>query len=476
MNRLVALWITGLICLNGFGQVTFVVEEIPSTTPGEDTIYICGTFNDWNTNLKEYALTKQLDGKYSITLTPNQPYFEYKFTRGSFQKVETDESNNYIANRIHEYSGHPETVNVKIVNWVDLGGVKPINLWVFYFFTAGIIGVIISALLISTPKRKVSLTHSLLVLTLSVSLILIGRALYGVVNPIYQSYLLWVFNALLFIPGPSAHLIRLSSHQEIKLRNYWPHFIPALILLVIALIRISDAGVISWLSGQFNLTYKLFDTVLLSGGLLHTGIYLLISLINTWPQLKEWNGDNIITNGTWSIMIVGLVSSLMILISGLSKDLFFALLSLYIFLEGYLYIRNRELFQKTSTSNLVIPNSHEIIGSLHHLMEDQKPYMDPALNITDLAEQLGIKPHILSKLLNDEIKQNFRDYVNAYRIKEFIQLSREDNYKNYTFLALAHTVGFNSKSTFNNAFKKVTNQTPREYFKNEGTLEKSESS
>jgi AraC-like DNA-binding protein len=78
---------------------------------------------------------------------------------------------------------------------------------------------------------------------------------------------------------------------------------------------------------------------------------------------------------------------------------------------------------------------------------------------------LGTKSHILSKVINECFEKNFRDFVNKYRVEEFIALANTVEYKRYTFLALAQEVGFNSKSTFNLAFKKLTNQNPRDYFK-----------
>jgi AraC-like DNA-binding protein len=77
----------------------------------------------------------------------------------------------------------------------------------------------------------------------------------------------------------------------------------------------------------------------------------------------------------------------------------------------------------------------------------------------------------MSKIINECYQQNFRDFVNRYRVEEFIELARQDTNKKYTFLALANEVGFNSKSTFNVAFKKVFQQSPRDFFKANKMLE-----
>ena len=100
-------------------------------------------------------------------------------------------------------------------------------------------------------------------------------------------------------------------------------------------------------------------------------------------------------------------------------------------------------------------------------MNTKKPFKNPELNIAELSEMIDTKPHILSRLLNESFQKNFRDFINEYRGSEFIELTNSDEFKNYTYLALAYEVGFNSKSTFNLAFKKITKSSPREYFKHD---------
>lgn len=59
------------------------------------------------------------------------------------------------------------------------------------------------------------------------------------------------------------------------------------------------------------------------------------------------------------------------------------------------------------------------------------------------------------------------DFVNTYRVDEFIALAKKDTDKNFNLLGLAFEAGFNSKSSFNQVFKKIKGQTPSQ-FVNEG--------
>ncbi|MDZ7608951.1 MAG: helix-turn-helix domain-containing protein [Cyclobacteriaceae bacterium] len=60
---------------------------------------------------------------------------------------------------------------------------------------------------------------------------------------------------------------------------------------------------------------------------------------------------------------------------------------------------------------------------------------------------------------------NFYDFINKYRVDEFIGKLNNPANEFYTLLALAHESGFNSKATFNSVFKKNTGLTPSAFYK-----------
>ena len=104
-------------------------------------------------------------------------------------------------------------------------------------------------------------------------------------------------------------------------------------------------------------------------------------------------------------------------------------------------------------------------GQLEALMEQEKPYLNPRLTLSDLASLLGTNIHQLSKLINEGFDKNFFDFINSYRVREFQRRAVLPEYKNQTLLAIAFSVGFNSKTAFNRSFKKLTKKTPRQYLK-----------
>jgi len=72
----------------------------------------------------------------------------------------------------------------------------------------------------------------------------------------------------------------------------------------------------------------------------------------------------------------------------------------------------------------------------------------------------------LARLLNESIGMNFYEYINYYRIKEFIHLANFDKAQQFTFFGLAQEAGFHSKTTFNKSFKKLMGVSPSAYFRN----------
>ena len=102
---------------------------------------------------------------------------------------------------------------------------------------------------------------------------------------------------------------------------------------------------------------------------------------------------------------------------------------------------------------------------LSNLMVKEKPYLDAQLSLKKLADMMNISPNNLSQVINSQKDKNFFDYVNSYRIRELIELLKNEKNKQYTILSLAMDAGFNSKSAFNASFKKLTDMTPSEYLK-----------
>jgi len=92
-------------------------------------------------------------------------------------------------------------------------------------------------------------------------------------------------------------------------------------------------------------------------------------------------------------------------------------------------------------------------------------YLNSELNLKSLAEDLGIHPNILSKVINEGLNKSFSDFVNEYRVNAIIEKLHSDDYNHITLLGLSYECGFNSKTTFNRVFKNIKGMTPLQYKK-----------
>ncbi|TNJ44688.1 helix-turn-helix transcriptional regulator [Tamlana fucoidanivorans] len=92
-----------------------------------------------------------------------------------------------------------------------------------------------------------------------------------------------------------------------------------------------------------------------------------------------------------------------------------------------------------------------------------KLYLDPLLSMESVASELGMSKSYFSKLINSYSDYNFSDFINSLRVKQAKKFLSNDDFSDYTIVAIGLECGFNSKSTFYAAFKKFTSETPSTY-------------
>ncbi len=122
---------------------------------------------------------------------------------------------------------------------------------------------------------------------------------------------------------------------------------------------------------------------------------------------------------------------------------------------------------KIKNDNNSVPDKESIsyLEKLQHYMANEKPYLNSTLTLKELSDRIEINPRILSKVINEKMKQNFFDFINSYRIEEAKMILSNPAKRKMTILEILYGVGFNSKSVFNTTFKKNTGYTPTEFRK-----------
>ena len=102
---------------------------------------------------------------------------------------------------------------------------------------------------------------------------------------------------------------------------------------------------------------------------------------------------------------------------------------------------------------------------LLNLIDTEKLYLNPQISLADLAERMSLSSKHLSQVINQSFDKSFFDFINSYRVREVQRILKESNDDKLTVLEAMYEAGFNSKSSFNTAFKKETGQTPTEFRK-----------
>jgi AraC-like DNA-binding protein len=154
-------------------------------------------------------------------------------------------------------------------------------------------------------------------------------------------------------------------------------------------------------------------------------------------------------------------------------------LSVFVYAMGYIGLRRPEVLtgmedlppppRRYEKSTLTLERSETYLQRLLDLMNEDKPYLNGELTLQKLAKVLAMSPHHLSQMINEQLHQNFFDFINLYRIEEAKRMLADPAKKHYSILAVSEEVGFNSKSAFNTAFKKHANMTPSEFRKASAT-------
>lgn len=105
---------------------------------------------------------------------------------------------------------------------------------------------------------------------------------------------------------------------------------------------------------------------------------------------------------------------------------------------------------------------------LGEVMRQDKLYLNPDLKLQDVAGAVGCSAVELSQVLNVFMNTNFTDFINQYRVDEFIKKIQDKSASKYTLASLSEQCGFSSRTSFFRSFKKLKGMSPAEYIKEHG--------
>lgn len=299
-------------------------------------------------------------------------------------------------------------------------------------------------------------------------------------------YLYFTSHSLVFLIGPSIYLHIKTLTGKISLRSI-RHFIPFMIMLLLMsglyliredITRIQD---VFWL--------KIAALTLIGIEVAHVIYYLFLTRKSIGDYEKTSKLHQSFTpriNLIWSkkIMLVTsvlglgiLALSLLIITGGYyeinnTADTLFSVMLIFIIASLVTQSWNHpeviygkfESPDKYKQSPLSNPDIDQLKSALEQALT-QNIYLKPDLTLQELAQTIKSKPYLLSQVINDRYQQNFFNFINQRRINYAKHQIENGFLNNKTVEALAYTAGFNSKSTFNRAFRKQEGRSPKEFLK-----------
>jgi len=218
--------------------------------------------------------------------------------------------------------------------------------------------------------------------------------------------------------------------------------------------------------------------------------YFLASLIliakkakqksSTFFQIKDSN-LRASRNSTYHLLVIIVIFVFVKLYFG--RDLGDYFIGLYITFMAYntlvQIIRNSNYFDqpgsifdipivKYKKSSLLEEQKDLLLTKVKNELSENRYFANNMASVSGLAKNIGESSHHVSQVINEKMNKSFFELLAWYRVEEAKRIIVEDEQKKYTIEELADEVGYNSKSSFNNAFKKFSGQTPSEFRKSNG--------
>jgi AraC-like DNA-binding protein len=365
---------------------------------------------------------------------------------------------------------------------------NPLLLSVLLLLIAGQ-GLFLSVAIQLLPKRNKKANSILSLILLIVTLMLLGR----VAISYYYFPGFWrigtIVELILFIFGPLVYCyVRRLLFTESKLFQLRKvHYIPSAlyVLYIVWTFTLSSAQYVEWYrQGKFDEFYKWLEFA----GIISSSFYVVKSFlllrVHSKYEKEQYASQSQVANYLNVLLTALSVFCVLWIFSFVNRN-FLPNLNPYInynimwisvggfmFIVGFYCLKQPEILrvykpkEKQALSNRL--NAQEVVllkEKLDKKLQEEQLFLNSSISLNSLAHTIGTTANNLSWLLNNVYHKTFYQLINEYRINAFLKLIEQDKHKKNTLFVLAMDVGFNSKSTFNKAFKSIMNQTPSNYIK-----------
>jgi AraC-like DNA-binding protein len=370
-----------------------------------------------------------------------------------------------------------------------------IDLFAVFIFLGIVQAIFLCFFFFSKPNRKVktNVFHGLMLLAITLCVLEIFLMYTGYI--IDCLYLVDFSEPISFAIGPLFYLMVLSLiHGDIKKKHYWHLAVPVIyFFLVIPFFLLpEDVKYNAWIdSYQPGLPFRDYHyernprqfwvtdhhTMLTMISLAVYALLCIWEVVKAFdakkesffrsqhPVLKKLRGGTLQLAGATAIL--GIIK--IFYESDTGDHWFAAYTSVIIYITSFRVINQSGFFQSASLvesgkykSSLLSAEVHQsLLAKLEKVMSEEKLFLQPGFSLPDLAQRLGTTVHTLSQVINEGLSKSFFEMTAEYRVEEAKRLLKEK--QNIKVEEIAEQVGYNSKSSFNTAFKKITGKTPSEF-------------
>lgn len=141
--------------------------------------------------------------------------------------------------------------------------------------------------------------------------------------------------------------------------------------------------------------------------------------------------------------------------------------TLITFSTGFVMLSESRFFE-----NSWIADKYETLGHqqtklglpmIERFIQEQAFFLSEEASLHKLAQSLQTTTNHVSKVINVEAGMNFNEYINTFRVRCAQERLLNPEFNHLTIEAIGNSVGFRSKTAFYSAFKKHTQQSPKQY-------------
>ena len=352
--------------------------------------------------------------------------------------------------------------------------------WHWFFLFASSQGLFLSILLFSAKSldKKNRLLGALMLLH---SISIVDNVWFW--SGYYQEFphLLGISMSFDFLYGPILYFYikEAIKSNSVRIMLDWKHLmLPGLILLYLSHYYVGDSNQKLDLIANWNLNPINVFVLPCCGiaSLIYYG-FKIFEYLKSYEKrlstqligLENWLSQIWIVFGLYTVLVP--INYILLLTSNSTdqSDYIIAMASaIFIYFIGYLGFSKSKLLNgikandlKYQSSTLTSSISARLFDQVKEHLEQSQVYTNNELRLSRLADELSISSHQLSQIINEHAGKNFSDFINNYRVQEATKRMKSDSRINL----LAYEVGFNNKTSFNNAFKKFVGCSPTEFKK-----------